>query len=60
MAQMREREAFWFPSVQSLLFRVIRVLEEVLVANTLQMGLIGCGGIMGVHIEGLKQLWERG
>jgi predicted dehydrogenase len=24
------------------------------------MGLIGCGGIMGAHADGLKQLWEKG
>ena len=29
-------------------------------SDVLQMGLIGCGGIMGVHVEGLKQLWEKG
>ncbi|HET6452891.1 MAG TPA: Gfo/Idh/MocA family oxidoreductase [Armatimonadota bacterium] len=29
-------------------------------SDVLQMGLIGCGGIMGVHAESLKQLWEKG
>lgn len=29
-------------------------------SNVLQMGLIGCGGIMGAHANGLKQLWENG
>lgn len=29
-------------------------------ADVLGMGLIGCGGIMGAHVNGLKQLWEKG
>jgi len=29
-------------------------------SDILQMGLIGCGGIMGAHVNGLRQLWEKG
>lgn len=29
-------------------------------ANVLNIGLIGCGSIMGAHVDGLKRLWERG
>ena len=29
-------------------------------SNVLQMGLIGCRGIMGAHVNGLRQLWEKG
>lgn len=29
-------------------------------SDVVQMGLVGCGGIMGAHADGLKQLWEKG
>lgn len=29
-------------------------------SDILELGLIGCGGIMGSHVNGLRQLWEKG